>query len=123
LGEGTMTVQALKYIAEKKLEYDFLYKISGRYYLTENFNTSLPGLLGSAVYMYSNQGITTTFFKLSREHCEKLGEFLVSKRSLMFNYGYEDLFKMFIDTLKGVTFIDKIGIEGLISVNSAFFSV
>ena len=37
LGEGTMTIEALKYIEELNLEYNYLYKISGRYWLNENF--------------------------------------------------------------------------------------
>ena len=37
LGEGTMTIEALKYIEELKLEFNYLYKISGRYWLNETF--------------------------------------------------------------------------------------
>ena len=37
LGEGTMTIEALKYIEELNLEYQYLYKISGRYWLNDNF--------------------------------------------------------------------------------------
>lgn len=123
LAEGTMTVQALKYIAENNLDYDFLYKVSGRYYLTSDFNTSAREILGTAVYMFPHGGVTTTFFKLSREHCEKLREFLVANRSLSLELSYETIFKMFINTLQGVSFIDKVGLEGFVSVDGTFFSV
>ena len=38
LGEGTMTYCALKNIVDKNIEFDNLIKISGRYWLSTNFN-------------------------------------------------------------------------------------
>ena len=41
LGEGTMTIEALKYIQYKKIEYENLFKICGRYSLNNEFNYNI----------------------------------------------------------------------------------
>ena len=38
LGEGTMTIEAFKYIENKKIMFDNFFKITGRYWLSDNFN-------------------------------------------------------------------------------------
>ena len=38
LGEGTMTIEAINYIKENNIEFDNLFKITGRYWLSNNFN-------------------------------------------------------------------------------------
>jgi len=37
LGEGTMTIYALEYLIENNIEFDQFFKISGRYWLTNDF--------------------------------------------------------------------------------------
>ena len=38
LGEGTMTIEAIHYIIQNDIQFDNLFKISGRYWLSDNFN-------------------------------------------------------------------------------------
>ena len=38
LGEGTLTIKALEYIFNNKIMFDNLFKISGRYWLSDNFD-------------------------------------------------------------------------------------
>ena len=78
LGEGTMTIEALKYIEELNLEYQYLYKISGRYWLNENFKVeNIQNNIFKRINKNENN-VFTALYKIDKKTVEKLVFFLIN---------------------------------------------
>jgi hypothetical protein len=116
LGEGTMTIEALKYISDQNLHYNYLYKISGRYWLNNNFELKK---IQSNVFKKINNDINniyTALYKISKENSMKLLTFLLNNVMHMKQcVGYEVLMSHFVKTIN-VEFIDEIGLSGLVTI-------
>ena len=114
LGEGTMTIEAFKYI--KDLEYNYLYKISGRYWLNTNFEI---GKIQSNVFKRINNNennIFTALYKIDKNSVEKLLLFLSKNIEAMKKcIGYEVLMSHFVKNIDK-KLVDIIGLSGLVSV-------
>lgn len=124
LGEGTMTIQALKYIIENKYEYDNLFKISGRYFLNSSFKYEL---FNNNNYIFQTMGnvnninnICTVLYKITSSFTSTFLKFLEKNEKAMLNcIGYEILFGLMLKNIKydNVIFLDKLGVTGTITVN------
>ena len=119
LGEGTMTIAALQYILSNKLDYTSLYKISGRYWLSESFSLDDANLNIVKPIDGNQSNISTALYKINRPTSEKFLDFLKSKQTDMEGCrGYEVMFAEFISGLKDVKFVDIIGVAGYVSVDT-----
>lgn len=116
LGEGTMTIKALKYIEELNLEYNYLYKISGRYWLNENFKIEN---IQSNIFKRINKSennIFTALYKIDKRTAKKLLIFLtINIENMKKCIGYEVLMSSFIKNINKIL-VDTIGISGFVTV-------
>ena len=125
LGEGTMTICAINYIKHNNIEYDNLFKITGRYWLSENFiydNFNNNDIVIN--YIYGDRDNTSTsLYKLHKKNVEEFMNFLNRNFHLMIQCtGYELLFAIFLKEPKPnkIIHLNKIGVNGYISVSHDF---
>jgi hypothetical protein len=130
IGEGTMTECGLHIIKliYNNIDYN-IFKISGRYFLNNFFDFKIWNNNKNIVKYITkdNDSINTTFYKLTKNTSEDLLNFFEICDFKKYN-GYEELFYDFVSNFvkcKDETiFMDeneKIGIEGMISVNGVFY--
>jgi hypothetical protein len=120
-----MTIEAINYIKENNIEFDNFYKISGRYWLSENFNYLNFDNNDIIVHNINNDinNTCTSLYKLNKINVIDFYIFLISNMKLMFEcIGYEVLFAMFLKVPKSnkIIHLDKIGVNGYISVSNDF---
>jgi len=116
LGEGTMTIESLKYIEELKLEYQYLYKISGRYWLNENFK--LDKIENNVFKKINNDenNVFTALYKIDKKTVKKLVIFLINNIQNMRQFiGYEVLISKFVKNIDK-KLVDIIGLSGFVTV-------
>ena len=121
LGEGTMTIQALKYILENNFNCDNLFKICGRYWLNDKFDYKLfdNSYLIFKKINGSINNIFTSFYKIPNNNIAVLLDFLIKTEIDMKNkIGYEILFGYYLKQIhyNNVEFIDNIGYEGKVTI-------
>ena len=116
LGEGTMTIKALKYIEELNLEYNYLYKISGRYWLNENFKIeNIQNNIFKRINKSENN-IFTALYKIDKRTAKKLLIFLtINIENMKKCIGYEVLISNFIKNRDKIL-LDTIGLSGFVTV-------
>lgn len=103
MGEGTMTIYALEYLFTRKIEYDTLYKLSGRYRLTDKFSYDRYNNNDKVMVQYycDKECASTILYKLPREQTVKWCAFLQNANHYFVHcYGYENIFAMFIRELE-----------------------
>lgn len=126
LCEGTMTFCALDFLLQNDIKFDSLIKISGRYYLSENFDYNNFNNDELVIKYISNDinNVFTGLYKLPRSCTEKLKLFLQNNVSKMLSYiGYEVLFAEFIKTQEiNKNNVSPIGLKGYVSVSNDFFN-
>jgi hypothetical protein len=119
LGEGTMTICANKFLQENNIQYDNLFKISGRYSLTDRFDYEKFNN-DKIVIKYIANDITncnTSLYKLPRPVYKEFVEFLLNNEKLMHDcMGYECIFALFLKNRENINIIDPIGVCGHIAV-------
>ena len=116
IGEGTMTIKAIQYIQQLNLEYNYLYKISGRYWLNKNF--TLIEIKSNIFKRINNNpnNIFTALYKIDKESVNKLLYFLVNNIENMKKcIGYEVLIAHFIKNIDK-KLVDIIGLSGFVTV-------
>jgi len=116
LGEGTMTIEALKYIEELNLEYQYLYKISGRYWLNDNFK--LDKIENNVFKKINNDenNVFTALYKIDKKTVEKLVFFLINNIENMKKcIGYEVLMSHFVKNIDN-QLVYIIGLSGFVTV-------
>jgi hypothetical protein len=120
MGEGTMTMLAIKYLFSNKIQFKNLFKISGRYWLTENFQY-FNFDNDCAVIKYIDNDTTnalTSLYKLPQTKILDWYEFLINSEDEFIKcIGYENIFAKFINTKPNVIVMDKIGVAGNIAVS------
>jgi hypothetical protein len=125
LGEGTMTYCALEYILKNNIIFDNLIKISGRYWLSDNFNYNNFNNTNIVIKYIGNNNanVFTALYKIPMETVINFKRFLHNKFNEMINcVGYEVLFAIFIKTEKiQITPINPIGLDGYVSVSKEFY--
>jgi hypothetical protein len=126
LGEGTMTYCALDYIINNNIYYDNLIKISGRYWLSNNFDYDVFNCNNIIIkYIDNNKNnVLTALYQLPKEYVLKFKIFLGNSFNEMINcIGYEVLFAIFIKSQNtNVINLNPIGLEGFVSVEKEFYS-
>lgn len=103
MGEGTMTICALEYLLTHNIEYDTLYKLSGRYKLTDKFSYDRYNNNNSAMVQYycDKECASTILYKLHRVQSLQWYTFLQNANHYFVNcYGYENIFAMFLKELE-----------------------
>jgi hypothetical protein len=128
LGEGTMTIIALKYIIGNNISFNNLFKISGRYWLSDNFNYDNFNN-DKIVIKYINNHyairICTALYKIPYRYISLLESFLIQNIYKLHNcIEYETLFSDFINMANDTDIISHniIGISGNISVVNEFYN-
>lgn len=127
LGEGTMTIEALKYIIDNQLRYNNLFKISGRYLLSDNFtyaNFDNTNLVFKKINGDINN-IFTALYKIPREQTLMLYDFLrINVNNMKNKIGYEVLFGYFIKYIayQNIKFYDPIGLAGNVTVCGSVYN-
>jgi hypothetical protein len=120
LGEGTMTIHALKHLDVK---FKNLIKISGRYWLTENFDYHHFDNDRIVVRYHNKDTVYTSLYKLPYTSVATWITFLENSSEDMNNcVGYEQLFAKFLHTQDNINSLNPIGIGGYISVDGCFCS-
>lgn len=125
LGEGTMTIEAINYIKENNIDFDSLFKITGRYWLSNNFNYKNFENNNIIVHYIQNNinNTCTSLYKINKINVLDFQNFLIQNKNLMYNcIGYEVLFAMFLKLPKNnkIIHLNKIGVNGYISVSNDF---
>jgi len=133
LGEGTMTICALDFIIKNNIEYDNLIKISGRYWLSDNFNYNNfnnEDVVVKYIDNNPNNGFTA-LCKLPNRHVKEYADFLKQNINKMHNcIGFEVLFSIFLKTIDAMESTNKtkiininpIGLAGNVSVSNDFYN-
>ena len=117
LGEGTMTIKALEYVLKSNIEFNYFFKISGRYFLNEHFNIDDFINEYNVIKQTDKISINTTFYKINKKNVYTLLNFLKNNYNHMYNcIGYEVLFKLFIDSINDNKYINNLGCSGNIAV-------
>jgi hypothetical protein len=121
LGEGTMTIEAIKCIIDKELKFNNLFKICGRYWLNNEFDYKMYDTNNLVFKKISGNinNIFTSFYKIPYNNVNILLDFLIKTEIHMKNkIGYEVLFAQYLRHINynNVKFIDKIGYEGQVTV-------
>lgn len=126
LCEGTMTISALDFLIQNNIQYDNLIKVSGRYYLSENFD--INNFMNNDIvlkYIDNNtNNVFTGLYKIPKKYVENLNLFLKNSYNKMMSFiGYEVLFSEFITNLPCSKInINPIGLKGYVSVSNDFYN-
>ena len=128
MGEGTMTIFGLNYIINNNIEFDFLYKISGRYWLKDNFNfyafnnnkTSVVERIDKCAWLH------TVIYKLSKELSYKWLEYLNnSENEFIKCVSFEEIFSDFIninrDDIKIIN--EHVNCAGYVAVGGNYYEM
>jgi hypothetical protein len=129
LAEGTMTIYALEYLFNNNIICDNIFKISGRYYLNDNFHFDNYLNNDDTIYKIDNKRCNTCFYKLTFNNAFKWLLFLKNEKILM-SYkhlllsrnSFEDIFCLFAikNNIKLNDHNHKIGISGNVSVCGSY---
>lgn len=128
LGEGTMTIHALEYLNNNKIEFDNIFKISGRYWLNEHFDISVFRGSNNVIHKINgdSNNMFTCFYKLNKKTANKWLEYLKVNKYTELNghIGFENVFANFINR-GGIdcVFIDNVGISGYVSVCGTYIDM
>jgi len=128
LGEGTMTLYALENILSNNIEFEHLIKVSGRYWLSDEFNYEHFNNHHIVVkYIYNDpHNVFTALYQLPKDIVRNFHEFLKNNTDKMIQcIGYEILFGIFLMSLghrlmsenTDIKNIDHIGLTGFVSVS------
>ena len=121
--ETTQIVNALEYIISNKIEFDNLFKISGRYQLNSQFNYSEYTNCDIVVQIAPiHEYALTAFYKIPYIYIKIYLDYLyLSINDCKNNIGLETIFFKFIDNCmnKKMNYrcLNIIGLEGFVSVN------
>ena len=128
LGEGTLTMCAINYIQTNNIEYDNLFKITGRYWLSEYFNYSNFDN-EDIIITDADKNISNTCTILYKLHKKNVDDFMIClKRNIpAMNecVAYEKIFAVYLKEPKPNTVVNlnKIGVSGYIAVCNSFIDV
>jgi hypothetical protein len=124
LGEGTLTIQAILYIKENNICYNNLIKISGRYWLNDNFDYAIFNNQSIIFRKPDGLATSTVLYKIPNYIQDPLYTFLKDNYNNMKNcISYETLFSNFLKSIKynNTIFFDKLGVSGYVTVCGSFY--
>jgi hypothetical protein len=122
MGEGTMTIYALHYLFSNNVSYCNFFKISGRYWLTDNFNYKTFNNKKIVAKFIDNDttNALTSLYKLPFTDSYHWYNYLLgSENKFRECAGYENIFAQFLETIDNnkIIITDKIGVAGHIAVS------
>jgi hypothetical protein len=123
LGEGTITIEALKIILQTEMfeiKFDNLFKISGRYWLKDNFDYEKYNNDKICIKICDSKQIATFIYKINYNNIKTLLKYLESmttQNSFKMCVSYEEIMKTFIDNRDDIENINILGVSGYISVD------
>lgn len=124
LGEGTITLYVLNYLIENNIDYNDFFKISGRYWLNDNFNYRdfNNDCIVTKKINNDDTNFITSLYKLPNKIIPGWFNFLTNSSNDMNNcIGAECIFANFVNSLQDEKiFVEKIGISGNIAVSGDF---
>jgi hypothetical protein len=125
LGEGTMTIKAIEFIKKNNITFDNFFKITGRYWLSNNFNYDNFDNTEIQVHYINNDTNNgcTSLYKLHYINIDDFYHFLLNNIENMIKcIGYEVLFAMFLkqNNKNNIIHLNKIGVNGYISVSNDY---
>ena len=126
MGEGTMTIVAIQYLLNNYIQFDHLFKMSGRYWLNDNFNFEKYDNNMSCVYNISMAAdfTVTCLYKLTHELTVKWCEYLINSEVAFMNcISFECIFAEFIKNHPHKLIPPKIGMSGYISVSGDYIDI
>jgi len=100
LGEKMMMLKAIDYLEKENIDFDNLFKISGRYWLNENFNIDNFKNESYAIKRLDNNMVLSNFYKLPKRLVFKLKDYLLNSSSDIEEF--KVLLTNFIDALKDI---------------------
>jgi hypothetical protein len=128
MGEGTMTINAFNYLIENKINYDNIFKISGRYWLSNFFN--LENFYNNKIIVKNNTKpyqyytcLYTSLYKLDKETADLWHIFLKNSQLEFQNCeSFESIFANFIKTqpINKVVYLEKLGVSGNVAIDGCF---
>lgn len=125
LGEGTMTIESIKFIFDKDIKFQNLIKLSGRYWLNDSFNVDLfdnNDIICKKINGDLNN-INTVLYKLPFSYLKEFISFLENKYKEMNNcIGYEILFAVFVKKYKNIKYYDYLGVNGNVTVCGKYYN-
>lgn len=139
LGEGTMTIAALEFLFKNNINFDNLFKITGRYWLNENFvysdfendevifnNDHKANLTiernGGTVTISNVPQVVTAFYKINKIAGQELLSFLIENLDQMkLGIQYEKLIGYFLYLFKKsnnkISYKKCVGVSGNIAID------
>ena len=124
-GEKMMILRSLEYLEKEKIEYESLFKISGRYWLNNNFNIDNFINDSYTVKFVENNNLLSNFFKLPKRLVLNFKEYL--NTTDIIDYEFKNYFTRFIKSLNDEEnkkeIRDKIGVSGFKSMNGKFIDI
>lgn len=126
MGENTLLLNAINYLKENNIIYENFYKMSGRYWLTDNFNyNNFDNEKITYVSEKSNKlNIYTIFYKLNYKYINLYVKFIQDNMNLLEQcIGAEIFFGMFLDTVDECdkNELKSVGAAGYIAVTNNCF--
>ena len=125
-GERMMTIKAIEYLENENIDFTNLFKISGRYWLNENFNIDNFKNDSYTIKRLENNIVMSNFYKLPKRLVLKFKKYL--NESTTNDSIFKENFTKFIDDLKEEEenqkeIKEKIGISGFKSASGDFLSM
>lgn len=127
LGENTLILGAIDYLIDNNIQYQNLYKISGRYWLTNNFDYNNYNN-EKIIYVHEKNNkndIYSSFYKLNVKHIKSYVDFIINNKELLVNCICAEFFLgLFINNHVDETEKIKIefaGVAGYIAVWNNYF--
>jgi hypothetical protein len=123
LGEGTLTLKAIEYIEKNNIVFKNFFKISGRYFISDNFYYEKYNNNKIVVQKIDNDknNISTFLYKLDYESVFIFKKHLIDNHDKMLKcIGYEVLFADFINqnyNKEKIKYIEVLGVNGKIAVS------
>jgi len=116
-GEVMLTLRALEYIKKNNIEFKRLFKISGRYYLTKNFNESN---FSKSLYTFNNKNSTVLYsvpFSRSDEFYSKMNH-IKTEYEKTSSLGLENI----LPRIEPKETIPVLGVAGLVAIDRTTYN-
>ena len=119
LGEGTMTIFGIRSLLKRNIEWNNFFKITGRYWLNEDFDFEKFNHNYSMIKCIENdkKNVYTCFYKLNRSVLIRWYYYLQKQDPEFKNcVNYEIIFGKFLEKIhENKKFISKLGISGFVA--------
>jgi len=129
LGESCLTIGSIDFLVDNGIldNFDNIFKISGRYFLNDNFKFE-NFVLDKINIKMSGQNSTTTLFSLPKDILIEFRKFLINNIPFLKRefYPYEALFTNFVIHFykEKTNYInEKLGIAGYVTIDGTYFEL